>query len=213
MHGDITCSSLSTPSEEQINTRQKRNCFYTRDTSHVLHMLRAEPDRATSAWFNRVNTTPEPSTADHCGRGSPLPSPLQHNSAAECGAPTATSITHSASSVHPQHWHHRANINVPSLTSHLLLLLLHPFNGLFSRTTWVSRHQKGKQLWILLQWEMMGKHCYQLDHMLIICTSLQTDNHASTSSPSHKSFNGWSMTSSEWFPWVASGTVFGCTQI
>jgi len=24
------------------------------------------------------------------------------------------------------------------------LLLLHPFNGLFSRTTWVSRHQKGK---------------------------------------------------------------------
>jgi len=26
----------------------------------------------------------------------------------------------------------------------LLLLLLHPFNGLFSRTTWVSRYQKGK---------------------------------------------------------------------
>jgi len=26
----------------------------------------------------------------------------------------------------------------------LRLLLLHPFNGLFSRTTWVSRHQKGK---------------------------------------------------------------------
>jgi len=24
------------------------------------------------------------------------------------------------------------------------LLLLHPFNGLFSRTTWVSRYQKGK---------------------------------------------------------------------
>jgi len=24
------------------------------------------------------------------------------------------------------------------------LLLLHPFNGLFSRTTWVSQHQKGK---------------------------------------------------------------------
>ena len=27
--------------------------------------------------------------------------------------------------------------------SRLLLLRLHPFNGLFSRTTWVSRHQKG----------------------------------------------------------------------
>ena len=26
----------------------------------------------------------------------------------------------------------------------LLLLLLHPFNGLFSRTTWVSQYQKGK---------------------------------------------------------------------
>jgi len=26
----------------------------------------------------------------------------------------------------------------------LLLLLLHPFNGLFSRTTWVSQHQTGK---------------------------------------------------------------------
>ena len=26
----------------------------------------------------------------------------------------------------------------------LLLLLLHPFNGFFSRTTWVSRYQKGK---------------------------------------------------------------------
>ena len=26
----------------------------------------------------------------------------------------------------------------------LLLLLLQPFNGLFSRTTWVSRYQKGK---------------------------------------------------------------------
>ena len=26
----------------------------------------------------------------------------------------------------------------------LLLLLLHPFNGLFSRTTWVSCYQKGK---------------------------------------------------------------------
>jgi len=26
----------------------------------------------------------------------------------------------------------------------LLLLLLHPFNGLFTRTTWVSQYQKGK---------------------------------------------------------------------
>jgi len=63
----------------------------------------------------------------------------------------------------------------------VLELLLHPFYGLFSRTTWVSRHQKGKQLWILLEQEMMGWQWHQLDHMQIICTSLQTDNHASTS--------------------------------
>ena len=63
----------------------------------------------------------------------------------------------------------------------LLLLLLHPFNGLFSRTTWVIRHQKGKPFWILPEQEMMWWQWHQMDHMQIICTSLQTDNHASTS--------------------------------
>jgi len=64
----------------------------------------------------------------------------------------------------------------------VLLLLLHPFNGLFSKRTWVSRHQKGKPFWILLEQEMMGWHRYQLDHMQIICTSLQTHYHNRTSS-------------------------------
>jgi len=63
----------------------------------------------------------------------------------------------------------------------ILLLLLHPFNGLFSRTTCVSQHQKGKEFWILLEQEMIGWQWHQLDHMQIICTSLQTDNHASSS--------------------------------
>jgi len=45
----------------------------------------------------------------------------------------------------------------------------------------VSQHQKGKQFWILLEQEMIGRQWHQLDHMQIICTSLQTDNHASTS--------------------------------
>jgi len=35
---------------------------------------------------------------------------------------------------------------------------------------------------------MMGWQWHQLDHMQIICTSLQIDNHASTSS---LSFTGW----------------------
>jgi len=30
----------------------------------------------------------------------------------------------------------------------LFLLLLHSLNGLFSTTTWVSRYQKGKPVWI-----------------------------------------------------------------
>jgi len=51
----------------------------------------------------------------------------------------------------------------------------------FSRTTWVGWHQKGKPFWILMEQEMMGWQCHQLDHMQIICTSVQTDNHASTS--------------------------------
>ena len=38
----------------------------------------------------------------------------------------------------------------------LLLLLLHLFNSFFSRTTWVSQHQKGKPFWILTKQEMMG---------------------------------------------------------
>ena len=33
---------------------------------------------------------------------------------------------------------------------------LHSFNGLFSTTTWISRYQKGKPFWILLEQEVMG---------------------------------------------------------
>jgi len=39
---------------------------------------------------------------------------------------------------------------------HYTTTTLHLFNGLFSRTTWVSRHQKGKPFWILLEQEMVG---------------------------------------------------------
>ena len=66
-----------------------------------------------------------------------------------------------------------------------LLLLLHPFNGLFSRTTRVSRYKKGKTNLDsnearddgVLRWQW-----HQLDHMQTICTSLQRDNHTNTSS-------------------------------
>jgi len=67
----------------------------------------------------------------------------------------------------------------------LLLLLLHPFNGLFSRTTWVNRFQKGKTSIDLNEARVdgvLGWQWHQLDHMQTISTSLQTDNHTNTSS-------------------------------
>ena len=66
------------------------------------------------------------------------------------------------------------------------LLLPHLFNGLFSRTIWVSRYQKGKTSLVLNaatddgDWGCSTWH--QLDHTQTIRTSLQTDNHINTSS-------------------------------
>ena len=61
----------------------------------------------------------------------------------------------------------------------------HPFNGLFSRTTWTSRCQKGKTSLDLNKAKddgVLGWQWHQLDHTQTICTSLQTDNHTNTSS-------------------------------
>jgi len=57
----------------------------------------------------------------------------------------------------------------------------------FLRTTSVSRHQKGKSFWILLAQEMTGWQWHVLEHMQIICTSLQTDN---TPVPHYSVFTG-----------------------
>jgi len=42
--------------------------------------------------------------------------------------------------------------------------------------------RKVKPIWTLMKQEMMWWQWHQLDHMQIICTSLQADNCASTSS-------------------------------
>ena len=66
-----------------------------------------------------------------------------------------------------------------------VLLPLHPFNGLFSGTTWVSRYEKGKTSLDLNETTddgVLGWQWHQLDHTGTICTSLQTDNHTNTSS-------------------------------
>jgi len=64
----------------------------------------------------------------------------------------------------------------------LLLLALHtyPFNGPFSRTTQMSRYQKGKTNLDLTEARDSEWQWHQLGHMQA-CTSLQTDNHISTS--------------------------------
>ena len=55
----------------------------------------------------------------------------------------------------------------------------HPFNGPFSGTTQVSRYQKGKTNLDFTEARDSEWQWHQLDHMQV-CTSIQTDNHAST---------------------------------
>ena len=75
---------------------------------------------------------------------------------------------------------HRIQSSFPHLKKHKKMYThTHTFNSPFSRTTWVGRYQKGTtnldfteardSEW---QWHQLG--CMQ------VCTSLQTDNHAST---------------------------------
>ena len=64
----------------------------------------------------------------------------------------------------------------------LLLLLLHPFKGLFSRTTSASRYRKGETSMDLNEARndaVWGWQWHQLDHMQTICTLLQTPNTSS----------------------------------
>jgi len=56
----------------------------------------------------------------------------------------------------------------------------HQFNGTLSATTRVSRYQKGKTNLDFTRARDSEWQSHQLGHMQV-CTSLQTDNHASTS--------------------------------
>ena len=67
--------------------------------------------------------------------------------------------------------------------SHTRTTTLHPFNCLFSRTTWVSQYQKGKTSLDLNETKddgVLGWQWHQLDHMQTVCTSLQSDEHTNT---------------------------------
>ena len=63
----------------------------------------------------------------------------------------------------------------------------HTFDGPFSRTIRVSQHQKGKTSLGFTEARDSEWQWHQLGHMQV-CTSLQTDNHAST--PPLKFFTG-----------------------
>ena len=54
-----------------------------------------------------------------------------------------------------------------------------PFNGPLAGTTWESRYQKGKTNLDFTEAKDSQWEWHQLGHMQV-CTSLQTDNHAST---------------------------------
>ena len=64
--------------------------------------------------------------------------------------------------------------------SQLLTTHTHSFNGHFSGTTQVSRYQKGKTNLDFTGARDSEWQWHQLGYMQV-CTSLQTDNHASTS--------------------------------
>ena len=63
----------------------------------------------------------------------------------------------------------------------------HPFNGPLSKTTRVSRYQKGRTNLDFTEARDSERQWHQLGHMQV-CTLLQTDNHAST--PPVKFFTG-----------------------
>jgi len=61
----------------------------------------------------------------------------------------------------------------------------HLFNGLFSSTTRLNSYQKGKTILDVSEARdvgVLGWQWHQLEHMQAMCSSVQTDNHASTSS-------------------------------
>jgi len=69
-----------------------------------------------------------------------------------------------------------------------ILLPLHPLNGLFSRTTWVSQYQKGKTNLDLNEARDdggFGIQWHQLDHMQTICSTQIT-----RPTPRHSIFTG-----------------------
>ena len=67
------------------------------------------------------------------------------------------------------------------IQGHRLLHYTHPFNGPLSRTTWVSRQQKGIPVWILLKEETVSGS----NISWAICKSAPHSRQITTSAPHH----------------------------
>jgi len=72
-------------------------------------------------------------------------------------------------------WYQEGKTNLDFTEAHT-----HPFNGSFSGPTLVGRYQKGKTNLDFTEARDSEWQWHQLGHMQV-CTSFQTDNHASTS--------------------------------
>ena len=117
-----------------------------------------------------VSTRPVPVHPHH--RLSPYPHHWQHDP-----QPVAGTTEISAVSVHHRKFVYKCTIKRRrhfQANTHT-----HPFNGLLSRTTRVSRYQKGKTNLDFAEARDSEWQWHQLGHMQV-CTSLQTDNHTST---------------------------------
>ena len=68
---------------------------------------------------------------------------------------------------------------IPHISNYVNMTHTHQFNGALSRTTWVGRYQKGNTNLDFTEATATKWQWHQLGHMQV-CTSLQTDNHAST---------------------------------
>jgi len=91
------------------------------------------------------------------------------NEAQSCKAEADSCFTHI------QNYHYQWNrLKLSTTHTHT-----HPFNGPLSGTTQVSRYQKGKTNLDFTEARDSERQWHQLGHMQV-CTSLQTDNHAST---------------------------------
>ena len=88
----------------------------------------------------------------------------------------ATPVPHHSEGNTQKHTENKQNEQICLTHTHT-----HPFNSHFSRTTRVSRYQKGKTNVDFTEAKVSEWQWHQLGHMQV-CTSLQTDNHTSTPS-------------------------------